>query len=131
MFTKTFTYTDYNGEERKETKFFDLNEAEIMEMEMTTEGGLADTIQKVVDAKNTAEIIRIFKALILKAYGEKSADGRRFIKSENLAIEFSQTPMYSMLFMELATDADKASAFVNGIMPEVKGVETPVALPNA
>ena len=80
MLKKTITYTDYNGVERKEDFYFNLTKAELMEMEMSTEGGLAERIQKVVDTKDVPSIIKIFKDLVLKAYGEKSADGKRFIK---------------------------------------------------
>lgn len=117
MLKKTIEYTDYNGLERKEDFYFNLTQAEIMEMELTTEGGLAETITKIVDAKNVSEIIKIFKSLILKAYGEKSPDGKRFIKSEEISTAFSQTEAYSILFMELSTDADAAAKFVNGIIP--------------
>lgn len=117
MLKKTVTYVDYNGTERTEDFYFNLSKAEIMEMEMGTTGGLAEMIKKVVDAKDAPAIIKIFKDLVLKAYGEKSLDGRRFIKSEALSNEFSQTDAYAQIFMELATDADKASEFVKGIIP--------------
>lgn len=117
MLKKTITYVDYNGTERTEDFYFNLSKAEIMEMEMGTTGGLAEMIKKVVDAKDAPAIIKIFKDLVLKAYGEKSLDGRRFIKSEELSNEFSQTEAYAQIFMELATDADKASEFVKGIIP--------------
>ena len=117
MLKKSITYVDYNGVERTEDFYFNLSKAEIMEMELSTVGGLAEMINKVVATQDAPSIIRIFKDLVLKAYGEKSADGKRFIKSEALATEFSQTEAYSNLFMELATDADAAAAFVNGIVP--------------
>ena len=86
-------------------------------MEMTTTGGLAEMIQRIVAAQDIPAIVKIFKELVLKAYGIKSADGKRFIKSEELTTEFSQTEAYSDLFMELSTDADKAQKFINGIVP--------------
>ena len=117
MLKKTIKYTDYNGVERNEDFLFNLSKAEIMEMEMGTTGGLAEMITNIVKAGDTPEIIRIFKELILKAYGEKSADGKRFVKSKELSDGFAQTEAYSELFMELALDADKAAAFINGIVP--------------
>lgn len=117
MLKKKITYVDYNGEERTEEFYFNLSKAEIMEMEMGTTGGLAESIKKIISTKDVPSIIKLFKDLVLKAYGEKSADGKRFIKSEALSTEFSQTEAYSILFMELATDADKAAEFVNGIIP--------------
>lgn len=117
MLKKTITYTDYNGVERTEDFYFNLNKAEIMELEMSTTGGLAEMIKKVVAAQDAPAIIKIFKDLILRAYGEKTPDGRGFKKNEELKTAFSQTEAYSQLFMELATDADAASKFVNGIVP--------------
>lgn len=121
MLKKTITYTDYNGLTRTEDFFFNLSKADMMEMELTTEGGLAEMLKKIVNTKDTSAIIKFFKELILKAYGEKSADGKHFIKINDAGIPvanaFSQTEAYSVLFMELLTDADKAAAFVNGIIP--------------
>lgn len=117
MLKETMTYVDYNGVERTEDFYFNLTKAEIMEMEMTTVGGMAEMITKIVNAKDAPAIIKIFKELILKAYGIKSADGRRFIKSEEISTEFAQTEAYSQLYMKLATDADAAAKFVNGIVP--------------
>jgi hypothetical protein len=117
MLKKTITYNDYNGNERTEDFYFNLNKAEITEMELSAKGGLAETIKRVVAAQDQPAIIKIFKELILKAYGEKSLDGKRFKKSEELSEEFSQTEAYSILFMELATDDKAASDFINGIVP--------------
>ena len=123
MLKKTITYTDYNGVERKEDFYFNLTKAEIMEMEMSISGGLTEMINRIVAAQDAPAIVKIFKELVLKAYGIKSPDGKRFIKSEELATEFAQTEAYSQLFMELATDTDAASAFVNGIVPNVEGAD--------
>lgn len=117
MYRKVMTYTDFNGEERTEDFFFNLTKAELTEMELLTEGGLKEKIERITKAKDVPEIIKLFKELILKAYGVKSPDGKRFIKSEKLSEEFAQTNAYSDLFVELATDSGAAAAFVNGIMP--------------
>ena len=119
MLKKTITYTDYNGTERTEDFYFNLSKAEITEMEMGIEGGMVEMINKIIAAKDAPAIIAIFKDLILKSYGEKSADGKRFIKSKELATAFSQTEAYSDLYMELATNAEEAAKFVNGIVPAV------------
>ncbi len=117
MLKKTITYTDYNDQERVEVFHFNLTTAELTEMELSTGGGYAEKLKEIVDAKDGPEIIKVFKELILKSYGEKSEDGKRFIKSEELSEAFSQTEAYSELFMELAMDTDASTAFVNGIIP--------------
>ncbi len=129
MLKKTITYTDYNGIERTENFYFNLSKAEIMEMEMSTSGGIAEMIQNIVAAQDAPAIIKIFKDLVLKAYGEKSPDGKRFIKSEEISTAFSQTEAYSIIFMELATNADAAAEFVNGIIPEVDKKTAPAIAP--
>ena len=122
MLKKTIKYEDFNGTEREETFLFNLTEAELMEMEMSTAGGLAEMIQNIVQAQDAPAIIKIFKDLVLKAYGEKSPDGKYFIKEDEngnpLSRKFAHTQAYSILFMELATDAEKAAEFVNGIVPK-------------
>lgn len=117
MIAKKIKFTDYNGVEREETFYFNLSKAELTEMEMGTTGGLAEMINKIIETKDIPSIIKIFKDLIFKAYGEKSADGKRFVKSEELSIAFSQTEAYSELFMELAMNAEKAAEFMNGVIP--------------
>lgn len=117
MLKLTRTYTDYNGVQRTEDFYFNLSKAEVTEMEMGTAGGLAEMIQKVVDAKDAQAIIKVFKDILLKAYGEKSPDGKYFNKSPEISQAFASTEAYSDLFMELATDADYAAKFVNGIIP--------------
>lgn len=117
MLKKTIEYVDYNNITRKEDYYFNLSKAEITEMEMSTAGGLSELIQTLIAEQDMPSIIKIFKDLILKAYGKKSPDGKRFEKSEELSTAFSQTEAYSVLFMELATDADAAAAFINGIIP--------------
>ena len=121
MLTKTIKYTDYNGVEREEKFLFNLSKAELMEMELGTSGGLAEMIKKIIETQDSPTIMKIFKDIVLKAYGEKSADGKRFVKiGENgrpLSENFAQTEAYSQLFMELATDSNAAANFIKGIVP--------------
>ncbi len=120
MLKKTITYEDYDGNQRTEDFLFNLTKAEIAEMELSAQGGLVKMLERIVQAQDGKRIVEVMKDLILRAYGEKSADGRRFIKNQELRDSFSQTEAYSMLFMELATDAEAATAFVNGIVPKVE-----------
>lgn len=116
MLKKTITYKDYNGVERTEDFYFNLSKAEIMEMELSVDGGWTEMVKKVASAKDGPTIIKIFKDVIGKAYGEKSADGKYFEKSDEISRRFFQTEAYSDLFMELVTDAKKAADFMNQIV---------------
>lgn len=118
MIKKTITYTDYNDVERTETFYFNLSKAELAEMELGVDGGLTNQLKKIVDAKDTKQLITVFKDLVLKSYGIKSDDGRRFIKSDEISKAFSETEAYSVIFMQLATDDKIAAEFVNGIIPK-------------
>lgn len=123
MYIKTIEYKDYSGNQRKEDFCFNLNEAEIMEMELSKEGGFDQWITRIANAQNTPELIKLFKSLILMSYGEKSLDGKKFLKVDpttgrNLSEEFEQSAAYPVLFMELATNTEAATEFINHIIPE-------------
>lgn len=119
MLKKTMTYTDYAGNERTEDFYFNLTKAELTEMELSHTGGLIQFLEKIIAEQDAPKILAMFKDLILRAYGEKSPDGKRFIKSAELREAFTQTEAYSMLFMEMFEDADAAVNFVNGIIPNI------------
>lgn len=118
MLKKTIKYTDFNDEEVTEDHFFHLSKAELVEMEMSHEGGLSATLERIVATEDVKSIIQEFKNIILSSYGQKSADGRRFIKNQQLREEFESSEAYSTLFMELVTDTDAAIEFINGIIPQ-------------
>lgn len=122
MFKKTITFTDYAGNEKTEDHFFNLNKAELFELELLAgdepDKGLTETISRVAKDGKPREIISLFKMIIEKSYGTKSEDGTRFIKSDKVWEEFSQSEAYSEIYFELVTNAGAASAFVRGIMPK-------------
>ena len=117
MLKKTINYTKYNGEQKTKECYFNLSKAEIAEMELEIPGGMAANLKQITEAKDTPSLVKIFKNLILRSYGVKSSDGERFIKNQQVREEFEQSEAYSELFMELATNADSAAEFVNGIIP--------------
>jgi hypothetical protein len=134
MLKKTITYQDYNGKELTEDFYFNLSKAELVELELSREGGLMESLQKIIADKDGAVIISEFKKIVLMAYGEKSADGKRFIKNDEVREAFSQTEAYSNLFFELATNEGEAAQFINAIVPEglndlQEAMETVAALP--
>lgn len=120
MIEKTVTYKDYDGNERTETFFFHLTKADIVLMEHSVEGGFDKRLKRIVDSQDNVEIAKTFKKLILDSYGEKSPDGRRFIKNEKLREEFSQTEAFSIIFMSFLENPSVGAEFIKGIMPEFK-----------
>lgn len=118
MLKKTITYTDYDGLERTEEFRFNLTKAELMDMELTTVGTFSKLMQKIIDEKDMVRLAKYFKELILKSYGVKSDDGKRFIKSPELSEAFSQTEAYSELYMELLGNSEYAVKFIQQVMPK-------------
>lgn len=126
MIKKTVTYTDFNGNERTEDFYFNLTQVELAELDLGVSGvsgGLLDLLKKIIREKDQRQIVEYFKKIVLMAYGEKSVDGRRFVKSEEIRNGFAPTEAYSKIFMELAQDADAAAAFINGIVPKEVAAE--------
>lgn len=118
MLKKTITYTDFNDEERTEDFYFFLSKAKLAEMEFSTNGGMKNKLERLINEKDGAEICKLIKDLIMLSYGKKSDDGKRFMQTPEIAQEFLETEAYSELFMELTTNAEAAAAFVNGIIPK-------------
>lgn len=117
MIKKTVTYKDFNGNDRTESFYFHYYESEILEMELSVDGGFAERIQRIIDAKDQPSLIRVIKKFVLDSYGVKSDDGKRFIKNDEVRTAFEQCPAYSQIFMELVLDDKKAADFVKGVTP--------------
>ena len=121
MYTMKVAYTDYEGNDREEEFRFNLNKAELLEMNMSVQGGMEKKLQRIIASKSVPEIAAMFKDIILRSYGEVSDDGRRFIKKaadgHNLADDFAQTEAYSEIYSRLLSDENEAAAFINGVIP--------------
>lgn len=128
MLKKTIKYTDYNGEEREEDFYFNLSMPEVVELEIGDGGSLTDYINDIIRSKDAREVFQIFKKVIAKAYGIKSPDGRRFIKSDEISKGFFETEAYVTLYMELLKDPNKAADFIKQILPpDLRGEKINVA----
>lgn len=125
MYKKTITYTDYAGTERKEDFWFNLTKAELTMMNLSEVGGMKAKMEKMIEKQDAPLIMATFKDIIHRSYGEKSADGKRFIKSDELSVAFEQTEAYSELFMELCTSAEAAAEFMRGVIPSDLSVNVP------
>ena len=123
MYSRKVKYEDYDGNEREVECYFNLNKAELLELQMSWDGGLEKVLEKIIAEHDQKRMIEMFKMIILKSYGQKSLDGNRFIKNDQLTEEFTQTEAYSELFMLFATNADAASEFINGIIPQSVAAE--------
>lgn len=122
MLKKTITYTDYDGLERTEEFRFNLTKAELVDMELTTAGTFSETMKRIIAEKDIIRIAKLFKELLLKSYGVKSDDGKRFIKSQELSDAFSQTEAYSDLYIELLSNPEEAAKFFAEVAPKIEEV---------
>lgn len=132
MYKETRTYTDFNDNNRTEDFYFNISKAEFFELEIGAvggmEGGMSEWITKLTSIQDGVKIADVFKTILLKAYGEKSADGRSFLKIDpkdghKLADDFAQTQAYSDMYMDLVMDSQKAAEFFNGIFPNFTEAE--------
>ena len=116
MLKETIKYVDYNGEQREEDFYFNLSRAELIAMDYSVDGGLKEMIEKIVKEKDTVKIYKMFTDIIYKAYGEKSPDGKRFVKSTAISDSFIQTEAYSELIMKMISEPDYAAKFIEGVI---------------
>lgn len=119
MVKKTIAYTDFDGNPQEDTWWFNLSKAEVMEMEMSLSGGLSKMLEQIVEEKNAPKMVAVFKEIILKSVGKKSADGKRLMKNDELRAEFLESEAYSTLFMELVSSTEAIEAFIQGVLPPV------------
>lgn len=119
MLTKTITYTDFLGKERTEDFMFNYTKADVQRLLFSTKEGLPDFLKRIVREEDRTKMFGFLEEFVLKAYGEVSADGRRFIKSDELSEGFKQTNAYSELLDEFIDGGDEAiAAFVNAVVPK-------------
>ena len=130
MHKEIITYTDLNDISRTEEFYFDLSKPEIVKMQASTKGGYDVQLRSIAASLDGAKIMEFFENFIAKSYGEKSEDGRRFMKSEEISRSFMETPAYEVLFEKLVTNDKYAADFVNAVMRSKSGTATaPVAIP--
>lgn len=118
MLKKTITYTDYDGMERTEDFWFNLSKTELTKLDAELPGGVLGVLRKIIDKKDRKALVDFIETLILRSYGEKTLDGKRFVKTPEMAEEFMQTPAYDELFMSILSDTDSQTSFINGVIPQ-------------
>lgn len=118
MLRREITFRDFNGDMVTETHYFNMTETELTMLEVSFEGGLEKTIKKIEEKKDAATLLGEFRKIILMSYGERTADGKHFLKSEERSAIFEQSGAYNKLFMDLISDEEFAAQFIQGLIPE-------------
>jgi len=114
---KTITYLDLDGNPITEDFYFNLTKAELAEMQVITEGGMAGLLQEIIKSGDNQRILDHFKLIVRQSYGVRHEDGKQFIKSSELSQAFMNTNAYSELFVDLMTNPQGAAEFITGIVP--------------
>lgn len=120
MFSDTIEYTDFDGNPRKETLYFNISSAEAIDLEMKYPGGYVNKLRRDIDRQDNAEIMQDYKDFIHLSYGIKSDDGRRFIKSPEIYEEFVSTEAYTEFYLKFLGDPDYALKFIVNTFPTDK-----------
>lgn len=130
MYSRNITYTDYNGDERTERFYFNMNKKELLDLELKYQekGGIRRAMEKMMDDNDAKGVIGVIDELVCASYGEKASDGKRFIKGDEVLRDFTSTEAYSNLVMELLNDSEKLSTFMTAIMPADVRAEAEKAL---
>lgn len=127
MIKQTITYVDFNDEERTEDFYFNLTKAELADLQFKTPGGFTEMVEQITKTQDGPKLAELFQQILIMSYGEKSADNKYFDKSPEIANRFKNSAAYSELYMSLLSDADKAAAFIKGVLPKLNAEEQAAA----
>lgn len=123
MLKKTVKFKNYDDVEITKDLYFNLRKDELISMQFEENGGLDKLLTKMQNEKDSKEIMKMFEKILKASYGEKSPDGNEFIKSEEVWNRFKSSNAYEVLFMELVSDANKLSQFIESVIPKFTQAE--------
>lgn len=118
MLKHEITYEDFNDEKVTETLYFNISKTELMELEVEHPEGMHDWLQRMVKIEDKKKLFAEFKRIILLSYGEKSPDGKRFIKSDEIRNDFEHSAAFEALFVSLIESEDTVAKFITNVLPK-------------
>ena len=118
MLKKTVTYENFNGEQVTKDLYFNLTKKELIDLQVSKDGGLDAYIKKITEEEDKKAMIQLLDSIILAAYGQKSEDGERFIKNKELIDAFVSSMAYDTLIDELFTVEGASLQFMMGLLPK-------------
>jgi hypothetical protein len=122
MLKKPIKYKDFDEQDVEEEFYFNISEAEVIELEHEHKGGMSGWLEELVKIEDNRQMFAELKKIILLSYGEKSPDGKQFLKKDSegrpLSAQFEQSAAYNALMFEIFSDEGNAAAFLTGVFPE-------------
>ncbi len=119
MITKKIKYVDFNGTEREEEFLFNINKTEMYKFAKSVPGGMQKFLTDMVVAKDVFGMADMFQEIVLLAYGIKSDDGKRFMKSEEISRSFAESNAFEAFMDEILSNDNMAEQFIKDLLPNL------------
>lgn len=123
MIQREITWTNFADEEVSKTYYFHITKAEAVEEFLGFAKGsnvndFETILKEIIASRDNKKIIGHFKTLLIASVGLRSADGRQFIKDEEITKEFKYSGAMDELLMWMFQNADGAAEFILGMFPK-------------
>lgn len=124
MLKQKVQYEDFDGATQVEDLYFNLNRMELIALQSRYgKEDMAAYIDKLVEDKDIEKVYEILNDIVLSAYGIRSEDGKRFLKSETIREEFKQSLAYDALIEDFHDETRKVlESFIVGITAHIRGI---------
>ena len=118
MLRKTIKYEDFDENPREMTAYFNLNERELAEL--VEEFGGRDSLQNlfasIKGSGDASKLTSFMRTIIKKSYGQKSGDGNRMVKNDEVWDAFYQSEAYNEFFMEVMASDEANQSFLSQVV---------------
>ena len=113
----TVQYQNFDGDLETEDLYFHLNIKELQEME-NWDVPLTKRIAKLTKTEDGKEAFELMRDIVEAAYGERSADGKRFVKNPEVLKNFTQGLAYDEVIISFIDGTTDLGKFVEGLLPK-------------
>lgn len=118
-------YRNFDDNERTKTVYFHMTRTELGDnldlgerFETLAHQLAGDGTDRELTKEEVKIILELVKDVMKLSYGERSADGEHFYKSEAIWHEFKSSAVYDAALWWLFEDSDRAMGFLTGMMPK-------------
>ena len=113
----TVQYQNWDGDLETEDLYFHLNIKELQEMEKW-DVPLTKRIAKLTKTEDGTEAFELMRDIVEAAYGERSSDGKRFVKNPEVLKNFTQGLAYDEVILQFIDGTTDLAKFVEGLLPK-------------